>query len=246
MRTLIVDDEPLAIERLQLICAAEPAIDVIGTASDGAAALRLTDALKPDLLLLDIAMPEMDGMAVARALARREGDRPAVIFVTAFDSFAVEAFDIEAVDYVLKPVSPDRLVRAVRRVAERRAENPIEPGQPLVRAPSRYVTEFWVPHRSELIRIAAEDIERIDAERDYMRLHVAGRSFLLHQTIASLEQRLDPARFIRLHRSTIVRRDRIIRLRHDGSGVWFADLEGDAEVRIGRTYLQAAKMMAGR
>lgn len=247
MRTLIVDDEPLAIERLQLICAKEPAIDVIGTASDGAAALRLTEALQPDLLLLDIAMPELDGIGVARALSRLP-NAPAIIFVTAFDGFAVEAFDIEAVDYVLKPVAPDRLMRAVQRVGARRHADQDEGRHTPDHgdaAPSPFASEFWVPHRSELVRIAAEDIERIDAERDYMRLHVGGRSFLLHQTIASLEERLDPERFIRLHRSTIVRRDRIQRLRHDGSGVWFADL-GDIEIRIGRTYLPAAKALAGR
>jgi two-component system response regulator AlgR len=246
MRTLIVDDEPLAIERLQLICAREPGIEVVGTASDGAAALRLVDALAPDLLLLDIAMPELDGIGVARALARRS-DAPAIIFVTAYDSFAVEAFDIDAVDYVLKPVAPDRLARAVQRVAARRAHRaPSVPVEVAAPAAGDYATEFWVPHRSELVRIAAEDIERIDAERDYMRLCVAGRSFLLHQTIASLEERLDPERFIRVHRSTIIRRDRIARLRHDGSGVWYADLVDDGDVRIGRTYLAAVKAMAGR
>lgn len=243
MRTLIVDDEPLAIERLQLICAKQSAIEVVGTASDGAAALRLADALSPDLLLLDIAMPEIDGIGVARALAQRGPDSPAIIFVTAFDSFAVEAFDIDAVDYVLKPVSPERLARAVRRVAERRGKSREE-------APARengtYASEFWVPHRSELIRIAADDIERIEAERDYMRLHLRERSFLLHQTIASLEKRLDPEKFIRIHRSMIIRRDRINGLRHDGCGAWFVDLDGGHEARIGRTYLAAVKAMAGR
>lgn len=241
MRTLIVDDEPLAIERLQLICAREDAIDVIGTASDGAAALRLVEALRPDLLLLDIAMPELDGIAVAKALGARGGATPAIIFVTAFDSFAVEAFDIAAVDYVLKPVAPERLARAVARVDERRAGPPVA-----ARAASPWATEFWVPYRSELIRIAAQDIERIEAERDYMRLHVGRRSFLIHQTIGSLEERLDPEHFIRLHRSIIVRRDRILRLRHDGAGVWYADLGPDGEQRIGRTYLNAVKAITGR
>lgn len=241
LRTLIVDDEPLAIERLQLLCAREPGIALVGTASDGHQALRLAEALQPDLVMLDISMPELDGMAVARAL----GDaphKPAVIFVTAFDAFAVEAFDLAAVDYLLKPVSPDRLTRAVARVAERR-ETPPEAPAP---APSPYAQEFWVPHRAELIRIAAQDIDRIDAERDYMRLHVGQRSFLLHQTITALEERLDPQHFIRLHRSTIVRRDRISKLRHDGSGVWYADLIDGNEVRIGRTYLNHAKSIAGR
>ena len=103
-----------------------------------------------------------------------------------------------------------------------------------------------MPYRSEMIRIAASDIERIDAERDYMRLHLGQRSYLLHQTISALEERLDPAEFIRLHRSTIVRRDRIKGLKHDGGGVWSADLGDGEEVRIGRTYLDHAKAMAGR
>ncbi len=239
VRILIVDDEPLAIERLQVLCAREPLIDLVGTASDGNAALRLTEALEPDALLLDISMPELDGMGVARALGSAK-HRPAVVFVTAFDSFAVEAFNLAAVDYLLKPVAPDRLKRAIERVAERRGA--AESGIPA----SSYVQEFWVPHRSELIRVAAQDIERIDAERDYMRLHVGQRSYLLHQTISALEERLDPERFIRLHRSTIVRRDRIRGLKHDGGGVWSADLGDGEEVRIGRTYLDHAKAMAGR
>jgi two-component system, LytTR family, response regulator AlgR len=239
VRTLIVDDEPLAIERLQVLCAREPLVDLVGTASDGNAALRLTEVLEPEALLLDISMPELDGMGVARALGAAR-HRPAVVFVTAFDSFAVEAFNLAAVDYLLKPVAPDRLKRALERVVERRGNSDGLAGG------NNYVQEFWVPYRSELIRIAAEDIDRIDAERDYMRLHVGQRSYLLHQTISALEERLDPNRFIRLHRSTIVRRDRIKGLKHDGGGVWSADLGDGEEIRIGRTYLDNAKAMAGR
>jgi two-component system response regulator AlgR len=240
-----VDDEPLAVERLQVICARLEGVSVIGTASDGQAALRLIEALAPDLVLLDLTMPETDGLTVARKLATQPSP-PAVIFVTAHDEFAVEAFDLEAVDYVLKPVSPDRLQRAIHRVGTRRVQ-PV--GQAVQESP--WLSEFWVPHRSELVRIAATDVERIDAERDYVRLHVggqagAGQSFLLLQTITGLEERLDPEMFIRIHRSCILRRDRIIGLRHEGLGVWSAETADGAALRIGRTYLPQVKKMAGR
>jgi two-component system response regulator AlgR len=161
-----------------------------------------------------------------------------VIFVTAHENFAVEAFDLDAVDYVLKPVTPDRLERAVARALARRGERAEQGGD--------WLTEFWVPYRSELLRIAAADVDRIDAERDYVRLHVGDRSYLLLQTVTGLEARLDPQHFIRLHRSTILRRDRITGLRHDGLGVWSAELADGTAVRIGRTYLAKAKAMAGR
>jgi two-component system response regulator AlgR len=237
LRTLIVDDEPLAVERLQVICARTPGLIVVGTASDGAAALRLVEALSPDLLLLDMTMPEADGLSVARALSGQENP-PALVFVTAHDSFAVEAFDLDAVDYVLKPVAPERLERAIARAVARRGER--------ARPSGDWLSELWVPHRSELLRIAASDVDRIDAERDYVRLHVGERSYLLLQTVSGLETRLDPEMFIRLHRSTILRRDRISGLRHDGLGVWSAELTDGSAVRIGRTYLARAKAMAGR
>lgn len=237
LRTLVVDDEPLALERMQHICAGIAGIEVIGTAQDGKAALSEIERLAPDLVLLDMTMPELDGLSVARSLARGT-NRPAVIFVTAHDHFAVEAFDLEAVDYVLKPVTPERLMRAVARAETRRGSRESPEGS--------WLAEFWVPHRSELLRIAAGDVDRIDAERDYVRLHVGGRSYLLLQTVSGLEARLDPERFIRLHRSTILRRDRITGLRHDGLGVWSAELDDGSAVRIGRTYLVRAKAMAGR
>lgn len=237
LKTLIVDDEPLAVERIQVICANLDAINVIGTASDGAAALRLIEALSPDLVLLDMTMPELDGLGVARELAKHDSP-PAVIFVTAHDDFAVEAFDLEAIDYVLKPVAADRLERAIERAISRRGSSRDNT--------SEWLDELWVPHRSELLRIAVSEVSRIDAERDYVRLHVGDRSYLLLQTIAGLEDRLDPAEFIRIHRSTILRKDRIRGLRHDGLGVWSAELEGGDALRIGRTYLPKVKSMAGR
>jgi two-component system response regulator AlgR len=243
IRTMIVDDEPLAVERLQMLCAREPRIALVGTATDGESALRLVEGLAPDLLLLDIAMPLLDGIGVARAVARL-GIRPAIIFVTAFEGFAVEAFDLAAIDYLLKPVAHDRLTRAVDRVEQAlhsRSEQP--PADNAPSSPSPWAEEFWVPHRSELIRIGTAQIDRIEAERDYMRLHVGDHSYLLHQTISALELRLDPDAFIRLHRSHIVRREHIHRLRHDGSGVWFACLSKGEDIRIGRTYLANVKAL---
>lgn len=237
LRTLIVDDEPLAIERMQVICARIEALSVVGTASDGAAALRLVEALAPDLILLDMTMPELDGLSVARRLAAR-GDSPAIVFVTAHDNYAVEAFDLDAVDYVLKPVQRERLARAIDRAVARRGQ-----GKP---RNSEWLDELWIPHRSELIRIDTDEVSRIDAERDYVRLHVGDRSYLLLQTIAGLESKLDPTKFIRIHRSTILRKDRITGLRHDGLGVWSVEMGDEEALRIGRTYLPKVKAMAGR
>lgn len=240
LKTLIVDDEPLAVERLQILCARIPGVQLVGTASEGEAAIRLVDALEPELIFLDISMPGMSGMEVAERLGRRAVP-PSVVFVTAFEEFAIAAFDLSAADYLLKPVAPDRLERAVRR-AELRQRAP----EPAAEAPvqgraTAHVTEFWVPSRGELVRVAADSIERVEAERDYMRLFANGRSYLIHETIGALEQRMDPALFLRVHRSAIIRRDRIARLGHDGQGNWTAELEDGTPVRIGRTYLASVR-----
>ena len=240
LRTLIVDDEPLAIERMQVLCAEIPQLQVIGTANDGESALRLAEKLAPDLLLLDMTMPGKDGLQVASEAGRMDVP-PAVIFVTAHENFAVEAFDLEAIDYVLKPVATDRLERAIERALARKARGSGD-GQ----AEDEWLSEFWVPHRSELLRIDASEVFRIDAERDYVRLHVGETSYLLLQTIAGLEEKLDPEKFIRIHRSTILRKDFITGLKHEGLGVWCAELADGEELRIGRTYLKKVKAMAGR
>ncbi len=240
LRTLIVDDEPLAVERLQILCANCPEIEVVGTANDGLHGLTMADELSPDLVLLDIEMPKMDGIAAARAL-RSLTPSPAIVLVTAFDNFAVEAFDLDIVDYLLKPVAPARLQRAIARALVAQS-NPVDEAV----EQGNYASEFWVSHRSELIRIAAIDIERIEAERDYMRLHTGGRSYLLHQTISTLEQRLNPAHFQRIHRSHIIRRNLVTGLRHEGGGVWHALLENDLSLRIGRKYLADVKKLAGK
>lgn len=242
LRVMVVDDEPLAVERLQLLLARQEGVTVAGTAHDGEAALAIAEAAAPDVVLLDIAMPGMDGIDVARALSASAVD-PVVVFVTAFDNFAVAAFDVAAIDYLMKPVQPERLRRALDRVREHldHGGSGVE-----VRPADAHVEEFWVPDHSGLVRIAAADIHRVTAERDYMRLHVGNRSWLIHRTIGKLEEDLDPALFIRVHRSVILRRDTIAGLYRDEAGHWTARLADGAEQRIGRSYVDDVKRFAGR
>ena len=234
LRTLIVDDEPLAIERLQILTGQQDGVSLVGTASDGASALRMVDALAPDLVLCDIAMPDLNGLEVAAAIEQMDNP-PAVVFVTAFDRYAVAAFDVAAVDYLLKPVSPDRLAKALARVREWRSAGRAAPPK------SRWINEFWVQNRGEMLRIDAGQVDLIEAERDYMRLHVGGRSWLIHQTIKSLEARMNPDQFMRIHRSKMIRREGIVGLKHHGDGAWSVDLGEGGVHRIGRTYLHDVK-----
>ncbi len=241
LRVMVVDDEPLAVERLQLLLARLPGVTVVGTANDGEAGLRIAEAVAPDVLLLDIAMPGLNGIDVARALSGSAAGTP-VVFITAFDNFAVAAFDVDAIDYLMKPVQPDRLARALARVRAHLDDGPRTAATPA----TAYVEEFWVPDHNGLVRIAAADIARITAERDYMRLHVGARSWLIHRTIAKLERELDPGLFLRVHRSVIVRRDTVTGLYRDETGHWTARLSDGAEQRIGRSYVEEVKHFAGR
>ena len=238
LRIVLVDDEPLAIERLETLCGRIERVSVVGTANHGEAALEVIGETTPDLVLLDLTMPGLDGIEVAKKLAKLASP-PAIIFVTAHESFAVEAFDLDAVDYVLKPVASERLERAIGRALAKRGEAPDAEETP-------WLQELWVPHRSELVRVSVCDVRRIDAERDYVRLYVGDKTYLLLQTIAGLEEKLDPESYIRIHRSTILRKDHIAGLRHDGLGVWSVELEDGETLRIGRTYLPKVKAMAGR
>jgi two-component system, LytTR family, response regulator AlgR len=243
LRVLIADDEPLAAERLQVLLARAKGATLVGTASDGESAISMAAAVTPDVLLLDIAMPGLDGIDVARALASQEPG-PAVVFVTAFDQFAVAAFEVAAVDYLMKPVDPERLQRALDRardyVEHRRA--------PSVKAaePSKWIDEFWASDLSGLVRIAAKDIDRVSAERDYMRLHVGRRSWLIHHSMTALEEGLDPSLFVRLHRSAIVRKDFISGFTRNPSGRWIARLADGTEQPVGRLYSDRVRAIAGR
>ena len=248
LKVLVVDDEPLATERLQLLLARCSGVDLVGTASDGEGAVRMAEALSPDLLLLDIAMPGLDGIDVAKALAGRDPP-PAVVFVTAFDQFAVAAFEVAAVDYLMKPVEPQRLERALERARahlDRRHEEGAAAGPMLPSAGSRYLEEFWASDLTGLVRVAVRDIDRISAERDYMRLHVGPRSWLIHHSMSALEEGLDPAVFVRLHRSAIVRRDFIAGFQRNPSGRWIARLADGTEQPVGRLYSENVRAIAGR
>lgn len=245
LKVLVVDDEPLATERLQLLLARCAGVDLVGTASDGEGAVRMADALGPDLLLLDVAMPGMDGIDVARALANAE-PAPAVVFITAFDQFAVAAFEVQAVDYLMKPVEPERLNRALDR-ARAHLHRRQEPAEDSRAAPqSQYLEEFWASDLSGLVRIAVSDIDRVSAERDYMRLHVGRRSWLIHHSMSALEEGLDPSLFIRLHRSAIVRKDFIKGFQRNPSGRWIARLADESEQPVGRLYSDSVRAIAGR
>lgn len=246
LTVLVADDEPLAAERLQILIERLDGLDLVGIAEDGDEAVAKANELKPDILLLDIAMPGLDGIEVARALGKQQ-DAPAVIFVTAFDQFAVAAFEVAAVDYVMKPVDQDRLVTAIDRAKaaiETREEEGDAPAGTDEKSP--WLEEFWASDLSGLVRIAARDIERVTAERDYMRLHVGQRSWLIHHSMTALEEGLDPKMFVRLHRSAMVRRDFIAGFSRNASGRWVARLADGTEQPVGRLYSEKVREIAAR
>lgn len=228
LRVTIVDDEPPARNLLRLFCA-EIGVAVVGDAADGAAAIALVEAVACDVMLLDIAMPGVGGMDVAQQVSRRS-DGPLIIFTTAYAEYAVSAFDVGAVDYLLKPIDPARLALAFDRARAALA----------TAAPSN-VDHIWVPHRADLLRVALGAIERVVAERDYVRLYVDGKSYLLRATMDSFQDRLPRGYFLRVHRSTILRKDMIGGLEHEGSGRWSAILTDGSRSRIGRSYLDAVR-----
>ena len=234
LRPLIVDDEPIARGRLRALCARLPEVVVVGEAATGAQALMQLEGV--DLVLLDIAMPDGDGLSVAAALARLPAP-PAVVFCTAHPDHALEAFDVAAVDYLLKPVGRERLARAVDKTRKLRTAP-----EPPSEAPSDRLDHLWAPHRDAMVRVDVADIVRVEAEGDYARIRTEAASYLIHETMARLEARLDPAVFVRVRRSLIVRESGIAKVRHAGDGVWEATLLDGAVVRVGPTYWKALKL----
>ena len=244
IRAAIVDDEPLARRRLRRALTAIPDVTVVGEASNARDAATLIAEEVPNLLLLDIQMPNGSGFELLEQL---EGAAPAVVFVTAYDQYAIAAFEARAVDYVLKPVEFERLAVAVERargVVERHEqEQRLAELQSVVgalrgqlHAQAERDMSFWVSSRGETHRICASDIVWIQAERDYVRLHTDGRSYLYHESLAALAERLDPASFVRVHRSAIIHRRRLRSFRRGQFASLTAVLDNGTEVRVGRTY----------
>jgi len=246
---LVADDEPLARRRLQLALSQMRDVRFIGFARDGGETVEAIRAKTPDVVLLDVKMPVLDGFEVADAVA--DGG-PEIVFVTAYDQFAVRAFEAHAVDYLLKPVEFDRLALALQRARESRvaraAQSRVQELTEVVevlraetRAPpdKRFEKEFWIKDRGQWLRVPVENIDWIEAERDYMRLHCGARSHLLRATMAGLESLLDPAEWSRIHRSVLVRRARVAAVRRSPSGGLVVRMTGGAETPVGRAYMQA-------
>lgn len=247
---LIVDDEALARRRVMRQLARSTASRVIGEAGNATEAYDHVVALRPDVMLLDIQMPGESGFDL---LDRLGADMPVVVFVTAFDHHAVRAFEASAVDYVTKPIEPARLNAAIARartaVAAKASAEQVSELRETVAAlrdalrqhESRSV-DFWVKSKGSYLRIASDQIDRFQAERDHVNIHARGATYLYYESLSSLERRLDPAQFIRIHRSVIVRRDGIERLRQAPFAALIAILADGSAIRVGRTY--ASKIRA--
>jgi DNA-binding LytR/AlgR family response regulator len=236
LRVVLADDEPLALERLQHAFRDIPATEIAGSASNGVQALEMITALKPDLAILDIQMPGRTGLRVAAAVPLEE--RPEIIFLTAYDNHAVDAFDLDAADYVLKPLQLDRLRQAVERARRRRfALAPKAPPPEVVAEPQADPADsFWVSGRQGLIRVPLEQVDWIEAAKDYVLLHTATRSHMLRATMASIEGRFPPPALVRVHRSALVRPQAVQAIHPSPSGAGAVVLADGVAVPIGPSY----------
>jgi two-component system, LytTR family, response regulator len=263
-RIVIVDDEPVARQRLRRLLTREQGIDIVAECANGREAVSAVATHAPDLLVLDVQMPELDGFGVLAALPSDQ--LPLVIFVTAFDHHAVRAFDVHAVDYVLKPIEPDRLREAVSRarrehsraeVAQQHARlrdllGSFAPVAPLVKQPAepartdgRMVERFLVKANGRMFFVNTPDVDWIEADGNYVRLHVGAASHMIRETIAAVERSLPPSRFARIHRSAIVNLDRVVEMRQWSSGDYIVILANGVRLKLSRTYRQNIETLSG-
>jgi two-component system, LytTR family, response regulator len=239
VRALIVDDERLARRGVLLRLRKFKDIEIVGECADGLSAVQKILDLSPDVVFLDIHMPGMDGFEVLRALPKEK--LPGVIFLTAYEQHALRAFEVHALDYLLKPVDDERFAAAVDRArklddATSRIQMTERILQMLGRDSEKHVSRFIVRTGSRIQIVLVEDIDWIGAAGDYTELHVRGRSHLLRETMNSLEQNLNPAEFLRIHRSRIVRTSRIRELRSIENREFMVSLSDRSEHRSSRTY----------
>jgi two-component system LytT family response regulator len=247
-RTVVVDDEQLARERVTDLVKAHPRLELAGEASDGASALDLIGETRPDIVFLDIRMPELDGFEVIAALG--EDVLPAIVFVTAYDEYAIRAFDVDAIDYVLKPVTVERFEAAVTRVLGR-LERRAPPMDELVRAlVSRALEQQATPSTRFVARrgakhyfVKAADIDWVEATGNYVRLQTGDKSHLIRETMNAMESRLDPARFVRIHRSVFVAIDRILSVETRPEGEYLVTLHGGTRFVSSRSYAERVRKL---
>lgn len=259
VRVLVVDDESLARQRLKRLLQAEPDVEVIGEAATGREAVQSISELRPDIVCLDVQMPELDGFGVLRELG--DGPLPLVLFVTAFDEHALRAFDVHAIDYVLKPVDADRfrtafqrartqiqqssaanrlgeLLATVRRVSDGSpAPAPVN-GTPAAAngAGTNFSSRILVKHDGRMFFVKVGDIDWIEADRNYVQLHVGQVSHTIRERISHLEESLDPRLFARIHRSTIVNLNRVKEMQQWFSGDYVVILDNGTRLRLSRHY----------
>ena len=248
MRALIVDDEPLARRGVILRLGRNKDVEVVGECGDGESAVQRILELSPDVVFLDVQMPGMDGFEVLRALPC--GNLPAVIFLTAYEQHAVRAFEVHALDYLLKPVDDERFAAAVERVRQRmsassRMKMADRLIQMLEQTTGKYVSRFTVKTGTRIQVVPVDEILWIGAAGDYAELHAGNRAHLLRETMNVLEEKLDPAKFMRIHRSRIVRTDGIVELHSIENREFTVKLSDGSEHRSSRTYAdQLEKWMA--
>jgi two-component system LytT family response regulator len=240
LRVVLVDDDPLARRSLRRLLADDRDVSIVGEFPNADQAAEAIARLAPDAILLDIEMPGRSGFELVDALPAEM--RPYVVFVTAHDRYALEAFATQAMDYVLKPVSRERLREAMRRAREQRDDDRLATWarrwQPKDGSPpplSPYLSELLVRVANRSIVVAVNELEWIEADSYYARLHAGGRSYLLREPLQRLEQRLNPADFIRVHRSAIVNVHRVCEIRHESPGERVLILTSGTRVRVSRT-----------
>jgi len=243
IKVIVVDDEPPARRNLRALLKGVQDIELVKECGNGRDAVSVIRALQPDLVFLDVQMPELDGFEVLENLAGHP--LPVIIFVTAYDQYALRAFEVSALDYLLKPFDDARFHRALAQ-ARRQIEqqDASELGRKLMTllgtrevkadAPTRYLTRLMVKTTGRVIFIRAEDIDWIEAYDNYLRLHVGGKAHLLRQTMNDLEAALNPEQFARIHRSTIVNLDRVKELRPHFNGEHLVILQDGKELKLSR------------